>query len=193
VPAGKRTATDGKWVNGPGTDLFDELKKEFPDMPFVAEDLGEIDQSVYDLRDRYNLPGMKVLQFAFGADNGSSVHIPHNHTFNSVVYTGTHDNNTTKGWFTSETGTIQRKNLKRYTGNRINTANCHLQLIRLAFSSVARLVIIPAQDFLGKSGDARMNTPSTGKGNWLWRLPAQDLDNKTARRIMRITKIFGRI
>ena len=193
VPAGEVTAINGKWVRGPGAGLFDELKKEFPDMPFVAEDLGQIDQSVYELRDNYDLPGMKVLQFAFGSDTRTSVHIPHNHTYNCIVYTGTHDNNTTKGWFIRETDCVQRKNLKKYLGKKIHNRNCHLQLIRLAYSSVAKLVITPFQDILGLGTDARMNTPSVGNGNWVWRFTKNDLNPKTGNKLRKLVKTFGRI
>jgi 4-alpha-glucanotransferase len=193
VPAGEANAVNGKWVRGPGNVFFDELKKVFPDMPFVAEDLGQIDQQVYRLRDEYDLPGMRVLQFAFGEDCRDCVHFLHNHTYNSIVYTGTHDNNTIRGWFKNETGPYHRKNLKKYLGRRINYCNCHTELIRLAYSSVAKLVIIPFQDILGLGSDARMNTPSVGSGNWLWRLAADDLKPKTGNKIKELVQTFGRI
>ncbi len=99
VPAGEKTAVHGEWITGPGEDFFNSIREEFPDLPFIAEDLGDVNQAVYDLRDKYNLPGMSVLQFAFGDDSARSVHAPHNHRVNSMVYTGTHDNNTLKGWY----------------------------------------------------------------------------------------------
>ena len=192
VPAGEMTAVNGKWVTGPGITLFEELKKEFPQMPFVAEDLGEIDQPVYDLRDRYNLPGMKVLQFAFDTDTGKSPHLPHNYNRNCIVYTGTHDNNTTRGWFRSDTDKAQRQNLKRYLGIKIRKRSSHLQLIRLAYSSVARLAIIPLQDMLGLGPEGRMNIPSSVNGNWLWRLSGKTLNSGIESNIRTLVKTFGR-
>ncbi len=193
VPAGEETAINGKWVKGPEMSLFDELKKEFPQMPFVAEDLGEIDQPVYDLRDRYDLPGMKVLQFAFETDTGDSPHLPHNHTHNSIVYTGTHDNNTTRGWFEMDTDKAQRQNLKKYLGIKVRARSSHLELIRLAYSSVARLAMIPLQDLLGLGPEARMNIPSSSKDNWLWRLSSKTLNPVIESNIRTLVKTFGRI
>ncbi len=193
VPAGETTAINGRWVNAPGDALFMALKKEFINMPFVAEDLGEIDQPVYDLRDKYCLPGMKVMQFAFDDDSGKSIHALHNHTWNSIVYTGTHDNNTTKGWFKTETKPLQQRIMKKYTGKEINKGNCHLELTRLAYSSVAKLVIIPIQDIIGLGSKARMNTPSVPAGNWTWRLSRSGISTKTEKRIRDLAKTFGRI
>ncbi len=193
VTAGEDTAMNGRWVRGPGKDLFDILKKNFPDMPFVAEDLGDIDKPVYALRDRYHLPGMRVLQFAFDSGNGRSLHMPHNHIENCIVYTGTHDNNTVKGWYTHEAGRKQRKNLKKYAGRKVTAKNCHLQVIRLAYSSVSKLVIIPLQDFLGLGENARMNIPSTENGNWTWRLTEKKLLRKIGKKIRHLLKIYGRI
>ena len=193
VPAGEKTAVKGNWIKGPGARFFNVLLKEFPDMPFIAEDLGDVDQSVYDLRDKYGLPGMRILQFAFGKNYQRSNHIPHNHTYNSVVYTGTHDNNTTKGWFTGEAGKMQRKHLKNYSGRKIHKRNCHWQLIRMAYASVASLVIIPIQDFIGLGSKARMNIPATENNNWLWRLSEKDLTPEIKKKIKNLVKTYGRI
>lgn len=193
VVAGEPTAVNGKWVKGPGTIFFDEVQKEFPEMPFVAEDLGQIDKPVYDLSDKYDLPGMKVLQFAFDNDMAHSVHIPHNHTCNSVVYTGTHDNNTIKGWYKKETGRLQRKNLRNYLGKKTGYRNCHTEMIRLAYSSVARLVIIPMQDILGLGSGARMNMPSVENGNWVWQLKKNELNPKNGNKIRKLAGTFGRL
>ncbi|MGM0377973.1 MAG: 4-alpha-glucanotransferase, partial [Bacteroidota bacterium] len=148
--------------------------KEFPNMPFIAEDLGDIDEEVYHLRDAFDLPGMRVLQFAFGDDLPESVHIPHNHTFNSVVYTGTHDNNTVQGWYRNELDKAARKRIKLYTGNKIKSKNIHRVFTRLAWASQAQLVIVPVQDLTGKGPEAQMNRPSVSEGNWTWRLKTMD-------------------
>ena len=135
---------------------------------------------------------MKILQFAFGKNFEKSHHIPHNHTCNSVVYTGTHDNNTTKGWFMNETGKLHHRHLKSYTEKKINKKNCHWQLIRMAYASVDKLAIVPMQDFLGLGAEARMNIPSTENHNWLWRLSEKDLTPKIKRKINKLVKIYGR-
>ncbi len=149
VPFGEKTAINGKWTAGPGSDFFRQIRKEYPDMPFIAEDLGSIDDKVYKLRDDYGLPGMVILQFAFGENTARSAYIPHNFIHNCVVYTGTHDNNTTKGWYRNELDEIYRKEASAYLGHEINEATCHEDFIRMAYSSVARIAIIPVQDLLG--------------------------------------------
>jgi len=192
VPAGEGTAVNGRWVKVPGIQFFDELRNEFPDMPFVAEDLGQIDPPVYRLRDRYKLPGMKVLQFAFGEEFPLSTHVPHNHSYNNIVYTGTHDNNTIKGWFKHEAESVHHKNLRKYIGKKISYRNCHTEMIRLAFSSVAQLVVIPIQDIMGLGRDARMNKPSTRENNWLWRLRDDDADQLPEIKLKTLVKTYGR-
>jgi 4-alpha-glucanotransferase len=192
VPAGEKTAVNGKWIKGPADNFFNALKKEFPRMPFIAEDLGDVDQEVYDLRDRFALPGMRLMQFAFGTNSDTSVHAPHNHTYNSIVYTGTHDNNTTKGWFASETKHSNRRHLNRYVGKKVRYRNVHLELIRMAYASVAKLAIIPIQDFMGLGSNGRMNVPSVEKGNWEWRLTKKQLKPKIEKRIKTFVKTFGR-
>ncbi len=174
VPAGEETAENGSWVTGPGKSFFTRLKKEFPLMPFIAEDLGEVDEDVYQLRDEFQLPGMRVLQFAFGEDLPESVHIPHNYNSNSVVYTGTHDNNTTQGWFRFEADKAVKKRLKLYTGQKVKAKNIHRILTRLAWASRGRLVVVPIQDLLGKGAEAQMNRPSVAGGNWTWRLKTME-------------------
>jgi 4-alpha-glucanotransferase len=171
VPSGEKTAVNGKWKQGPGAAFFDHLKKVLGKLPFVAEDLGDIDAPVYQLRDEFALPGMKVLQFAFSENMPLSDHIPHNFSNRFIVYTGTHDNNTTLGWFEDEAGRQIKKNLKRYLGRNISKRNVHKCLIRLAYASTAVVVIIPMQDLLGLTAEARMNTPaSSGVHNWSWRM-----------------------
>jgi malto-oligosyltrehalose synthase/4-alpha-glucanotransferase len=192
VPADAQTAINGKWVKGPGADLFDTIKKVFPDMPFIAEDLGNIDQEVYDLRDSYKLPGMKVIQFGFGENMSFHQHAPNNHTYNSIAYTGTHDNNTIKGWFRKEIGKSTKNRFENYTGNKLTEKNCHIDTIRITYASVARLSIIPMQDWLGLDEKSRMNYPSTTKGNWLWRLKKDQINRNIEKKIMKMVKVFGR-
>lgn len=170
VPAGEKTAINGEWKIGPGIEFFQAVKKELGDLPFIAEDLGDINEGVHKLRDDLNLPGMKVLQFAFGDDMPGSIYVPHNHSENYIVYTGTHDNNTTTGWYRKDSGETERKNLEKYTGLKVQEKNVHLVLGRLAYSSVAKTAILPIQDVLGLNENARMNTPASVKKNWLWRL-----------------------
>lgn len=193
IKAEEITAKKGKWVKGPGVNLFDTLQYVFPQMPFVAEDLGEIDQPVYDLRDRYNLPGMRVLQFTFGKDTGKSIHSPHNYIMNSVVYTGTHDNNTIRGWFEKELSKKSKKILSHYAGRKVNRKNCSRELIRIAYTSVSQIAITPMQDVLSLGRKARMNVPSVAYGNWTWRMTKKELKRSGYKELRRLTEISGRI
>ncbi|WP_158798443.1 malto-oligosyltrehalose synthase [Pedobacter sp. L105] len=193
VPAGEKTAVNGTWKDGPGADFFKTLQEEFPGLPFIAEDLGKISEAVYQLRDQFKLAGMKVLQFAFGDDIGSSDYIPHNFkTDNFVVYTGTHDNDTSIGWYEKETKKVERKNLKAYVGKTVKKKNVHLVLARLAYASVARIVILPIQDVLGLGGQARMNEPGSSKGNWTWRMKEQP-GKSIEKELRAMVKLYGRI
>lgn len=169
VPAGEKTAIHGKWIKGPGAEFFHLLEKEIPNLPLVAEDLGDIDQPVRALMGRFNLPGMRVLQFAFGDHVGENLYAPHNHIANSLVYTGTHDNNTVKGWF-AKASKKEKASLRQYTAQRVTAATVHLIFIRLALSSVACIAIVPLQDYLGLGEESIMNRPSVARGNWEWRL-----------------------
>lgn len=192
VPAGETTAINGKWAKGPSHHFFTELKNKFPDMPFIAEDLGEIDDDVYRLRDVYSLPGMNVLQFAFGDNMPGSVHILHNHRVNSIVYTGTHDNNTIKGWYKNELGKINQKQVAEYLNKKVKTKNINEDFIRLAYSSVARVAIIPIQDILNLGETARFNTPSEPEGNWIWKLKNGDLTENHLLTLRKLTEMYGR-
>lgn len=192
VPAKDDVALYGKWIEGPGNDFFNAVKKAFPDMPLVAEDLGQIDQAVYDLRDAYNLPGMKVVQFGFGDNMPFSQHVPNNHEYNSIAYSGTHDNNTMKGWFRKEVDKETIKRYKRYTGKKLKEKNCHTEMIRTTYASVAKLTNIPMQDWLGLDENSRMNFPSTTKGNWQWRMKPTQLTDDLKNKIKKMVKTFGR-
>jgi len=168
VPAGAPTAESGQWMPGPGTGFFVEVEKALGGLPFLAEDLGIITPDVVALRDAFRLPGTRVLQFAFDG-HADNPHLPDNHVPNSVVYTGTHDNPTTRGWH-DDLSEAERRNLWRYLKRGGGTsADAAPALLRLAWSSVAALAIAPLQDVLNLGKDARMNQPGTAQGNWRWR------------------------
>lgn len=194
VSAEEKTAINGQWKKGPGTRLFRRLKRKYPDMPIVAEDLGEIDQPVYDLMDKYDLPGMKVLLFAFGDGMPKSPYVPHHHTVNSIIYTGTHDNNTVRGWFENSASEQDKERLGDYLGNiAVNNENVAYLLIRIAMASVGKLAIIPMQDFLNLGEEAIMNRPSTAEGNWLWRMKPNAATNSLAKKIRAQLETYDRL
>ena len=192
VPASEKTAIHGKWVKTPGADLFNSLKNDFPEMPFIAEDLGSLDQPVYDLLERFNFPRMKVLQFAFGDHYRENPYLPFNHLPNDVVYTGTHDNNTTIGWF-QNAEKEEKEHLKEYTGMNVTNANAHKVLHRLALQSVCNLAIVPLQDIIGLGEEALMNIPGSTEGNWTWRVKKEDLpDESGIEDLYHLNKLYGR-
>ncbi|MFO7869319.1 MAG: malto-oligosyltrehalose synthase [Bacteroidales bacterium] len=193
VPAHHTTAKNGTWMPGPGMDLFDALKKEFGTLPFVAEDLGDIDEQVHALRHKTGMPGMKVLQFAFGDSMPLSENIPHNFTRDSFVYTGTHDNNTTAGWYGKETSVADRERLTKYSGRTVNAQNVHSVLIQLAYASVSETAIIPMQDALGLGEDAVMNIPGCSKGNWTWRIKRGITDSEISAYLYGMAQTYGRV
>ena len=170
VPADHTTAIKGKWKPGPGIPFFATLQNSLGALPFVAEDLGDVNDAVFRLRDHFNLPGMKILQFAYGDNMASSSYIPHHYTQNFIAYTGTHDNNTVVGWFTKEISMKTRKQIASYVGQTVSEENIHIALSRLAYASVAKTAILPLQDVLGLDETARMNMPASTMGNWRWRL-----------------------
>jgi 4-alpha-glucanotransferase len=191
VPAGAPTAQSGQWVPGPGPDFFSAAQKEFGALPFIAEDLGLITPDVRALRDQFHLPGTRVLQFAFDgrADNP---YLPDNYVANTVVYTGTHDNNTTRGWF-EELPQDQQQNvcnyLKRPKGSNSEIAS---ELLRLAWSSRAALTFAPLQDILNLGKDARMNVPGRASGNWNWRCTEEMLAGPAFPWLHELTKTTNR-
>lgn len=177
VDAGAENAVNGKWVDGPGEEFFEVIKKELGELPFIAEDLGEITADVELLRDKFDLPGMKVLQFAFGGELTTTIHIPHNFTTpNCIVYTGTHDNNTLLGWFKNEADDDTRKRLDLYYGFKVDEKNINQTVLRATYTSSAKIAIVPVQDILNLDEDARMNKPGDVSGNWKWRLTKQMLN-----------------
>jgi malto-oligosyltrehalose synthase/4-alpha-glucanotransferase len=192
VPAGSENAVRGAWMKGPGKDFFDVMKQELGDLPFVAEDLGYEMEAVYVLREETGLPGMKVLQFAFGENLPEAVDIPHHFTTNCIVYTGTHDNNTTAGWYEMETSKEDRQRLERYTGCKVSAKNVCEVMIRLAYASVAQTAIIPAQDLLGLGRDTRMNLPGNSEENWLWRLMPGQLGADCERSLYELCRFYNR-
>ncbi|HOD65574.1 MAG TPA: 4-alpha-glucanotransferase [candidate division Zixibacteria bacterium] len=175
VPAGHKTAQKGKWREVPTDDFLQTLQRHFGRLPVVAEDLGLITDDVTATMKRYGFPGMKVLLFAFGADDPTHPYLPRNYDENAVVYTGTHDNNTVQGWFEEEAKPAEKKRLFAHLSRAVPRDRVHWAMIELALQSRARLAVIPMQDVLGLPGSARMNTPSTRNGNWTWRLTAQQL------------------
>jgi 4-alpha-glucanotransferase len=192
VPAGDETAINGRWVKGPADDLFHALRFAFNvhTLPIIAEDLGVITPEVVALRERFELPGMKVLQFVFGGGNIGDMEPPYAYPHNSVVYTGTHDNDTALGWFRHSSLQGERELALAYTGSDGREFNW--DFIRLAMGSVSDTVIVPLQDVLGLDSDARMNFPGRSTGNWSWRCLPGALTNKIAQRLAAMTELYGR-
>jgi 4-alpha-glucanotransferase len=200
IPASSPTAVGGRWVPGPGRDLFDAIRNDLGRLPIYAEDLGLITPGVEALRDDLHLPGMRVLQFAFGDDAKSLDYLPHNYPRDCVCYTGTHDNDTTVGWFRSEAGegttrdedqvARERSFTMRYLGT--DGREIHWDLIRAALSSVADTAIVPVQDLLGLDSSARMNQPGIGTGNWRWRMKPGAMTKPIEERLADLTIICDR-
>ena len=188
VPAKERTAVRGRWVTGPGSQLFDVVHAALGPLPIIAEDLGVITPTVEALRDQYGYPGMKILQFAF--DSGpTNPYLPHNHVRNCVIYTGTHDNDTTLGWYDHLTPD-GRQSVHDYLGAR--EGGIVKDMLRAAYMSVANTVIIPLQDLLGLATEARMNVPGTADGNWSWRFSWDLLDRYLASSQAEMLHRYGR-
>src|SRR5262249_4786230 len=196
-PAGSGTAAPGRWVPAPGRDFFQAVRKELGSVPLIAEDLGVITPDVEALRDEFNLPGMRVMQFGFDADPASEKHLPHRFVPHCIAYTGTHDNDTTYGWFHStEVTTTQpreevqaaRAYARRYANS--TAPQIHSDLIRLAFASVADTALVPMQDVLGLDSRARMNRPGTAQGNWRWRLTKEQVDGRVRDRLAHLTATY---
>lgn len=188
IPAGMPTAEVGEWVPGPGADLLTSLRDALGGLPIIAEDLGVITPQVEALRDGFGLPGMKILQFAFG---GATEHrfLPHTYEHNCVVYTGTHDNDTTRGWYEAATE-AERDLVRRYLAR--DGADIAWELIRLAWSSVADLAVTPVQDLLSLGSEARMNLPGRPYGNWSWRFRASAVTPQLVARLAEMTELYSR-
>ncbi len=192
VKYGESTAVNGQWKKVPVKDFFNTLFRYFPDLPIIAEDLGIITDDVRDALKRLGFPGMKVLLFAFGEDNPKHPYLPHNFIENCVVYTGTHDNNTSRGWFQSEAGHDEKQRVSRYLGKPVTKEKIHLELVRLAMASVAGLALFPMQDILGLDESARMNIPSVSHGNWWWRIAASQMNSSVSDMLAEMTHVYGR-
>ncbi len=200
VPADAPTAATGRWALGPGAAFLEKIKEALGGLPLIAEDLGNITFEVQALRDRFELPGMKILQFAFGNDPLAEDYLPYKYPHHCIAYTGTHDNDTTVGWFTTDATestqtpeeiAAERAFVRRFVGT--DGKEVHWDLIRAASASVADTVIFPMQDLLGMDSSARMNVPGQGEGNWGWRFTWKQVERSNARaRMADITAVYNR-
>jgi 4-alpha-glucanotransferase len=190
IPATEPTAMNGRWVDGPKDELFNKLRQELGGLPFFAEDLGLITPDVYELRERHQIPGMAVLQFGFG-DAGAHMYLPHRVTPDRVIYTGTHDNDTTVGWWKSGTSDQERRAVESYVGQAEDGINW--AFIRAAQASAANFSIVPVQDVLGLGSEARLNTPSVKAGNYLWRYQPGSLKRDLAERLASLAEVTDRL
>jgi 4-alpha-glucanotransferase len=188
VPAGNTTAEIGRWLPGPGAHFFEVVQKELGKLPIIAEDLGEISQNVFDLRDKFELPGMKICQFAFTGDPDDPF-LPHNYPKNCVAYSGTHDNDTALGWYQSAPEK-EKDFYRRYLAR--SGENVSWDLIRAVWSSVANMAIAPLQDFLSLGSEARMNFPGKASGNWSWRVLPDQISTDLSGRIQEINYLYSR-
>lgn len=189
IPQGETTAMNGEWIEAPGEAFFNTIKETFGTLPILAEDLGVITPEVEALRDQFGFPGMKILQFAFGGDH-TNPYLPFNFVENCLVYTGTHDNDTTVGWF-DKASEYERDRVLRYLGG-LSADGIHWSLIRVALSSVANQAIVPLQDLLGLGSFARMNSPGKAEGNWAWRYRSDMLTGELRDRLRELTRLYGR-
>jgi 4-alpha-glucanotransferase len=189
IPASEQTAVKGRWVRGPGQPFFDAVRAALGDLPIIAEDLGVITPGVERLRDDNALPGMKVLQFAFAGDS-SDPYLPHNYARRSAVYTGTHDNDTTLGWY-RQAPKAERDFVRRYLAR--DDGAIVWELVRAAQASVADLAVAPLQDVLGLGSEARMNTPGKASGNWGWRFRFDQLEPWVAPQLRELATLYGRL
>ncbi|VAW42114.1 4-alpha-glucanotransferase (amylomaltase) [hydrothermal vent metagenome] len=189
IPASEPTAVIGKWVKGPGAAFFQAMRDKLGDLPLIAEDLGVITPEVIVLREAFDFPGMKILQFAFGGEQNSAF-LPHTFAKNTVVYTGTHDNETTLGWYRNASG-AEQDHVRRYIG--ISGQDIAWDLTRLAFMSVSNTAVATLQDLMNLGNEARMNFPGKVGGYWRWRYLPQMLTQDIATRLREMTEIYGRV
>jgi 4-alpha-glucanotransferase len=193
VPASHKNAMRGKWVTAPHDAFFHELLRQIPFAPIFVEDLGYITAEVREVVAQYNFPRMSVLQFAFSGDPARNPHMPHNYAENSIVYTGTHDNDTTRGWFEKELEQDRRQRLFDYLGRRVLAGDISWELMRVAMRSVAKIAIVPMQDVLGLGAEGRMNLPARQDGNWRWRMRPGRIDARLADRLRKLTETYARV
>jgi 4-alpha-glucanotransferase len=192
VPSSEKTAVNGKWAAAPVYDFLNTMLEKIPGLPIIAEDLGLITPDVKEVMRHFGFPGMKVLLFAFGEDNPEHPYLPHNYDNNCIVYTGTHDNNTVRGWVEKEASAEELRRLEDYSGIDVSRGEIHWDLIRLAMMSAGKLVIFPMQDILGLGHASRMNVPGVSNGNWEWRLLPASLTTALSDKLARVTKLYGR-
>jgi 4-alpha-glucanotransferase len=209
IPGNEPTAINGRWRPGPGPHFFKTLRRALraPELPLIAEDLGVVTPAVKALRDEFGLPGIKILQFAFGTDPNASDFLPHNYPRNAVAYTGTHDNDTTAGWFhdpgsgtrSAEQTEKERRTALAYLGQDSSSPadlagrDVHWQMIRMILMSVANVAIVPAQDLLGLGSESRMNRPGTDRGNWAFRLAPGAMTPAIAGRLRALSLTYDRV
>ncbi|MBA2527363.1 MAG: 4-alpha-glucanotransferase, partial [Pyrinomonadaceae bacterium] len=199
IPGGDKTAERGRWVVAPGKELFTAIGAALGKLPIIAEDLGVITPDVVALRDGFGFPGMRILQFAFGGDT-TNIDLPHNYERNVVAYTGTHDNDTTVGWFSSVPGegstrtAVQIQRERTFCLTYLNTTGkeIHWDFIRGVLASVANTAVVPLQDLLGLGTDARMNLPNSTEANWSWRFKKGAMTADIAARLRDMTRLYGR-
>jgi 4-alpha-glucanotransferase len=200
IPASCPTAIDGRYAKGPGASLFKKVRAELGALPLIAEDLGVVTPKVKALRDRFDLPGIRVLQFAFGDDPSAPDFMPYNYPRGAVVYTGTHDNDTTVGWFRDEGGEASTRTSEQIARERqlaidflgSDGREIHWDMIRAVLASVADTAVVPAQDLLGLGSEARMNRPGVASGNWAWRAEEGAFSEAIAGRLGKLTRLYGR-
>ena len=199
IPGGDKTAERGQWVEAPGRELFTAIRRTLGDLPIIAEDLGVITPDVVALREDSGFPGMRILQFGFGSDS-KNIDLPHNYVPNVVAYTGTHDNDTTVGWFQSVAGegstrtATQIERERKFCLDYLNSqgTEIHWDFIRGVMASVANTAIVPLQDLLGLGTEARMNLPNSTEGNWAWRYQSGALHEELAVRLKELSNLYGR-
>ena len=192
IPAHEPTAMNGHWVKAPGARLFQTLREQMGNPAIIAENLGLITEEVEALRKQFEFPGMRVLQFAFDNDPANP-HLPHNYRVNTVVYTGTHDNDTTKGWWDTLDDSVQYEVLRYLGRHHLPPLRIAPQLIRQAMRSIAAVAIFPMQDILNLGNEARMNVPGAASGNWSWRFQHRDLTGHLSRWLYEMTALYGRL
>lgn len=190
VPYGEKTAEKGVWKNVPSAEFFARIRKDLPDAPFLAENLGIITPDVTDAMELMKFPGMAVALFGFSGDMRNNPHIPHNYVRNLAAYTGTHDNNTAEGWYWNDASPEERRLLEKYSPGLAGGPAA--SLVRLVLGSAAERAIIPLQDYLGIGPEGRMNTPSTPRGNWEWRAEADRLTPGLSERMEELARVYGR-
>jgi 4-alpha-glucanotransferase len=193
IPAGEDSAVNGQWVAAPTEDFFGELRRRFVSLPLIAEDLGHITADVRETMQRYGFPGMRVLLFGFSGGPGANDNAFFNLPENCVVFTGTHDNNTARGWFENEASALEKQRLAITLGREPVSANLPWDLVRLAMMSPARWCILPVQDLLGLGPEARINSPGRREHNWRWRMTAEQFAALPLKRLLEMTEAFGRL